>query len=82
MSRHTLAAALLLGLAAGPALAQTTPAESPLAPRTLEQNQRAYLAPPARPQVTQDQPVRDRPVAVAPSATAGRRLALADTPRR
>ena len=51
MHRIAIATALLLGLAA-PAFAQTTPADPA---RTLDQNQRAYVAPapaeaaPARP---------------------------------
>ena len=90
MSRNPLAAAaLLLGLAAGPAFAQTAPeATQMLHARTLEQNQRAYVAPPARPpqvvqqaaqQPAQAAPAKDRPVAATP--VNGRRVVLADKVR-
>jgi hypothetical protein len=84
MSRMSLsAAALLLGLAAAPAFAQSLPApEESTAVRTLEQNRRAFVPPPSRPQVAQDQPARDRPAAATLPSAAVRRLALADEPQR
>jgi hypothetical protein len=89
MSRNMLAAAALLsGLAAAPAFAQSQPASAPDHARTLEQNQRAYVAPPARPpqvvqqaaqQPAQAAPAKDRPVAATP--VNGRRVVLADKVR-
>ena len=78
MSRNLLAAAaLLLGLAAPPALAQPVPA--PDQARTLEQNQRAYVAP--RPATPQAAPAKERPVAATPPPVTGRRVELADRAR-
>ena len=86
MSRHMLAAALLLSLGAAPALAQTAPAEMSPAARTLEQNQRAFIVtPPARPQpeqAAQAPAPKFPPVLATQPATGSRRLALADQPRR
>jgi len=79
MSRHTLAAALLLGLVAAPTLAQSNPTpEESAAARTMQQNQRAYVAPPTRPQVAQEPVAKDRPVAAAVPPIARRRVVLAD----
>jgi hypothetical protein len=82
MSRNLLAAAaLLLGLAAAPAFAQTVPAALP-APdqaRTLEQNQRAYVAP--RPAAPQAAPAKERPVATTLPPVTSRRVELADRTR-
>lgn len=74
------AAALLLGLAAAPAFAQTVPAAEPNQARTLEQNQRAWVAAP-RPAAPQAAPARERPVAAALPALPGRRFELADRNR-
>jgi hypothetical protein len=85
MSRKLLAAALLLGLAAAPALAQTSPAGAPedsTAARTMAQNRRVSIgqqpAPaaggqaPAREAAAKEPPRRAGPPAVA------RPVALAD----
>ena len=84
MPRNLLAAAALLsGLAAAPALAQTVaapvPGPVPDPARTLEQNQRAYVAP--RAAAPQAAPARERPVAATLPATTGRRVELADKSR-
>lgn len=81
MTRIPLAATLLLGLAAAPALAQTAPTPDDAAARTMQQNQRAYIPQPPRPQVAQDAILQDRPVAALPSV-AGRRVVLADRTAR
>ena len=82
MPRIPLAAtALLLGLAASPVFAQSLPAADPA--RTLEQNQRAYVAPrPALPPAAaaQTAPAKEKPVATLP-AVATRRMELADKAR-
>jgi len=87
MSRFTLsAAALLLGLAATPALAQpASPPQGadPLDQRTLDQNQKAFVAPRGGQVVTAGAPApADRMAATGPSgqpaAPTSRRLALAD----
>ena len=82
MPRIPLAAtALMLGLAASPVFAQSLPAADPA--RTLEQNQRAYVAPRpmAPPAATaQAMPPKDRPAAPLPPV-ASRRLELADQAR-
>ena len=86
MLRILLAAtALLSGLATSPAFAQTSQAALAAdSARTLEQNQRAYVAsrPAAtqRPAVTQAAPAKDRPFATLPPIT-GRRVELADRAR-
>ena len=80
MPRNLLAAAALLsGLAAAPAFAQSQPASAPDHARTLEQNQRAYVAP--RPAAPQAAPAKERPVAATLPAVTGRRVELADRAR-
>ncbi|MCB4824635.1 hypothetical protein [Roseicella aerolata] len=82
MSRIPLAAAaLLLGLAAAPASAQAPAPEDSAAARTMQQNQRAFIPSPARPQVAQERAVKERPVVTAPQAIPGRRFALANEGR-
>jgi hypothetical protein len=80
MSRNLLAAAALLsGLAAAPAFAQSVPAAVPDHARTLEQNQRAYVAP--RPAAPQAAPAKERPVAATLPPVTSRRVELADRTR-
>ena len=81
MSRNSLAAAALLsGLLAVPVFAQPVPAVAPdPAARTLEQNQRACVAP--RVSAPQAAPVKERPVAASPPPVTGRRVELADRDR-
>lgn len=84
MFRTILPAALLLGLAAVPALAQTAP-DDPAVTRTLQQNQRAYVAPvvpPSQPQAAQMPAVRTSPAAASQAPVTGRRIAMAEPPRR
>ena len=85
MPRNLLAAAALLsGLAAAPALAQTVPGPVPDLARTLEQNQRAWVAPrPAAPlpSAVQAAPAKQRPVAVTLPPVTGRPVELADRAR-
>lgn len=91
MPRNPLAAAaLLVGLAASPAFAQSlasqaAPGTDPA--RTLEQNQRAYVAPrPAAAQASALQapaaqasaPAKERPVAAGLPHVTGRPVVLAD----
>ena len=83
MSRIPLAAAaLLLGLATAPALAQSNPAPEDSAARTMQQNQRAYVPAPARPRASQENAVKDRPAVAALPSVSGRRLELADRTAR
>ena len=85
MSRNTLAAAaLLFGLAASPAFAQGQPAATADHARTLEQNQRAWVAPrlaapPAA--AVQAAPAKQRPVAATLPPVTGRPVELADRAR-
>ena len=85
MSRNTLAAAaLLLGLAASSAHAQNAAASYEA--RTLEQNQRAYVAPrPSQPPMAEAAPVagqvREKPVAATLPQAGVRRVVLADKAR-
>ncbi|MDO9710497.1 hypothetical protein [Paracraurococcus lichenis] len=81
MSRILPAAALLLGLAAAPAFAQGSPAPEDPSARTLQQNQRAFIPTPARPQPRQAEAVKQPPVAALPPAVA-RRFAQAEPARR
>jgi hypothetical protein len=80
MPRNLLAAAALLSsLAAAPAFAQSQPAAAPDPARTLEQNQRAYVAP--RTATPQAAPAKERPVAATLPPVTGRRVELADRAR-
>ncbi|TDH62259.1 hypothetical protein E2C06_12810 [Dankookia rubra] len=79
MPRNLLVAALVWGLAAAPAFAQGQPAATPDPVRTLEQNQRAYVAPRAAAQ--QATPAKERPVAATLPTVSGRRVELADRDR-
>ncbi|TCZ64331.1 hypothetical protein [Roseicella aquatilis] len=83
MSRFPLAAlALVSGLAAAPAFAQGAAAGDPVATRTMQQNQSAFTPSPARSQAAQQKAVKEKPLATAPQAITGRRIALADGARR
>lgn len=86
MSRISLAAGLLLGLAAAPAFAQGGDAvpENPTS-RTLQQNQRAFLPAPPTTQVVQDAKqaaAKDRQAQSGPAARPGRRVVLAERSAR
>ncbi|TDG31124.1 hypothetical protein [Paracraurococcus ruber] len=83
MSRISLAAALLLGLAAAPipASAWAQSATEDLAARTMQQNQRAFMPAPPRPQAAQDQ-AKPAPVAAAQPVPVARRFAQAELGRR
>ncbi|WP_128080093.1 hypothetical protein [Roseicella frigidaeris] len=86
MSRISLAAGLLLGLAAAPALAQGSDAlPGTLTSRTLQQNQRAFLPAPPTTQVVQGAKpavAKDRQAQSGPAARPGRRVVLAERSAR
>lgn len=87
MSRNMLAAAALLsGLAAAPAPSHAQNAPAPYDARTLEQNQRAYVAPrPSPPPMAEAAPaatpVKEKPVAATSPQAGLRRVVLADKVR-
>lgn len=86
MPRISLAAALLLGLGAAPAFAQSGDATPDSPSRTLLQNQRAFIPDPPTTQMAQDAKpapmAKDRQAQTGPTVRPGRRVVLADRTAR